>query len=83
VIEVVVGRLDGDVVGRQPDVGVGAAIVLLDVWLEVVGIGDRSETRHQRGEGSDDHVIVVVSDLGGSLVLHRGPRSRIWAGDPG
>jgi hypothetical protein len=44
VVEVAAGRLDSDVVGRQPDVGVGATGVLLDFWLEVVGVGDRSET---------------------------------------
>jgi hypothetical protein len=69
VIEVATGRLDGDVVGRQPDVGVGATVVLLDVRLEVVKVGDRSETGHQRGEGSDGHVVSVASDLGGTLVL--------------
>jgi hypothetical protein len=47
VIEVAIGRLDSDVVGRQPDVGVGAAVILLDVQLKVVRVGDRSETRHQ------------------------------------
>jgi hypothetical protein len=44
VVEAAASRLDGDVVGRQPNVGVGAAIVLLDVGLEVVGVGDRPET---------------------------------------
>jgi hypothetical protein len=39
VIEVAAGCLDGDVVGRQLDVGVGIAVVLLDVGLEVVGSG--------------------------------------------
>jgi hypothetical protein len=37
VVEVAAGRLDGDVVGRQPDVGVRMAIVLLDVWLKLSG----------------------------------------------
>jgi hypothetical protein len=69
VIEVVAGFLDGDVVGRQPDVGVGAAVVLLVVRLEVVRVGDRLETRCQHGEGGDGHVVVVVSDLGGTLIL--------------
>jgi hypothetical protein len=41
VVEAAAGRLDGDVVGRQPDVGVEATVVLLDVGLEVVGVGDR------------------------------------------
>jgi hypothetical protein len=63
VIEVAAGRLDGDVVGRQPDVGVRAAVILLDVWLEIVRVGDRSETRRQRGEGSDGHVVAIASDL--------------------
>jgi hypothetical protein len=44
VVEVAAGRLDGDVVGRQPNVGVRAAVILLDVGLEFVGVGDRSET---------------------------------------
>jgi hypothetical protein len=44
VIEVVASCLDDNVVGRQPDVGVGAAVVLLDVGLVVVGVGDRPET---------------------------------------
>jgi hypothetical protein len=48
---------------------VGAAVVLLDVWLEVVGVVDRSETWCQRGEGSDRHIFVVVSDLGSTIVL--------------
>jgi hypothetical protein len=69
VVETAAGRHDGDVVGRQPDVGVGAAVIILDVWLEVVGVGDRSEAWFQRGEGSDSHIIAVVSDLGSSLVL--------------
>jgi hypothetical protein len=37
VVEVAAGRLDGDVVGRQPDVGVRMAVVLLDVWLKLSG----------------------------------------------
>jgi hypothetical protein len=69
VVEVAASRLDSDVVGRQPDVGVRAAIVLLDIWLEVVGVGDRSETWCQREEGSDRHVVAVVADLGGDVVL--------------
>jgi hypothetical protein len=35
VVEVSASRLDCDVVGRQPNVRVGAAVVLLDVGLEV------------------------------------------------
>jgi hypothetical protein len=69
VIEVAISRLDGDVVGRQPDVVVRAAVVLLDVWLVVVGVGDRLETWCQHGEGSDSHIVALVSDLGGTLVL--------------
>jgi hypothetical protein len=71
-VEVVAGRLDSDVVSQQPDDGDGIAVVLLDVRLEVVGVGDRSETRCQHREGSDGHVIAVVFDLGASLILHRG-----------
>jgi hypothetical protein len=37
VIEVAAGHLDNDVIGRQPDVRVGAAVVLLAVGLEAVG----------------------------------------------
>jgi hypothetical protein len=40
VVKVATGRLDGYVVDRHLNVGVGAAIVLLDVGLEVVGVGD-------------------------------------------
>jgi hypothetical protein len=69
VVKVAACRLDGDVVGRQPDVGVGATVVLLDVWLEVVRVVDRSETWCQRREGSDCHVVAIVADLGGSIVL--------------
>jgi hypothetical protein len=72
VIKVAIDRLDGDVVGQQPDVGVRAAVVLLDVWLEVVKVGDRSETRRQHREGGDGHVVDVVSDLGGTFILHGG-----------
>jgi hypothetical protein len=49
VIEVAAGRLDSDVVGRQPNVAFGAAIVLLDVRLEVIGGGDRSEAGATQG----------------------------------
>jgi hypothetical protein len=48
---------------------VGAAVILLDVRLEVVGVGDRSETWCQRGEGGDRHVVVVVADLNYDVVL--------------
>jgi hypothetical protein len=68
-IEVAIGHLDGDVVGQQPDVGVEAAVVPLDALLEVVEVGDRSETRGQRREVSDGHVVTVVSDLGAALIL--------------
>jgi hypothetical protein len=74
VIEVAAGCLDGDVVGRQLDVGVGIAVVLLDVRLEVVGVGNRPETWCQCGEGSDPHVIAVVADLS------RDVRSRLTSG---
>jgi hypothetical protein len=69
VVEIAAGPLDGDVVSRQLDVGIGAAVILLDVWLEVVRVGDRSETCCQRGKGSDHHVIAVVTDLGRDVVL--------------
>jgi hypothetical protein len=69
VVEVVACRLDGDIIGRQPDAGVGAAVILLDGWLAIVGVGDRSETWCQRREGNDRHVVAVVADLGGSIVL--------------
>jgi hypothetical protein len=44
VVEAAADRLDSVVVGRKPNVGVGAAVVLLDVGLEVVEVGDRPET---------------------------------------
>jgi hypothetical protein len=44
-------------------------VVLLDVPLEVVGVGDRSETRRQSGEGGDGHVVDVVSDLDDTFIL--------------
>jgi hypothetical protein len=69
VVEVVTGRLDDDIVGRQPNVVVGAAVILLDIWLEVVGVGDRSETWCHRGESGDRHVVTFVTDLGGDVVL--------------
>jgi hypothetical protein len=59
VVEVAAGRLDGDVIGRQLDVGVGAAVVLLDVGLEVVGVGDRLDTWRQCGKA----VIAMSSPL--------------------
>jgi hypothetical protein len=68
VVEVAAIRLDDDVVGRQPDVGVGAAIILLDVGLEVVGVGDRPEAWRQRGEGGDCHVIAAVADLSRTVI---------------
>jgi hypothetical protein len=37
VVEAAAGRLDDYVVRRQPNVGGGAAVVLLDVGLEVSG----------------------------------------------
>jgi hypothetical protein len=79
VVDVAAGRLVGDVVGRQPDVGVGAAVVLLDVGLEVVGVGDRSETWRQRGKGRDLHVVVVVADLSRVIIPRCGHdmRSRL------
>jgi hypothetical protein len=69
VIEVATSHLDCDVVGRHLDDGVGAVVILLDVQLDVVGLGDRSETRVQRREGGDGHVVTVISDLGAILVL--------------
>jgi hypothetical protein len=60
VVEVAAGHLDGDVGGQQPNVGVGATVVL-DV--EVVGVSDRSETWRQRGEGCDRHVVAVIANL--------------------
>jgi hypothetical protein len=71
VVEVAPCRLDRDVVGRQPDVGVRATVVLLDVGLEVVGVCDRPETWRQRREDGECHVIAVVADLSYNIVLHR------------
>jgi hypothetical protein len=71
VVEAATGRFDGDVVGRQPNVGVGAAVVLLDVGLEVVGLGDRLETWRQHREGGDRHVVAAVADLSRIVVLRR------------
>jgi hypothetical protein len=82
VVEVTTCGPDGDVVGRKSDVGVGAAVVLLGAWLEVVGVGDRSEMWCQRREGSDRHVITVVADLGDRIVLCW-PQPGIWANGPG
>jgi hypothetical protein len=62
------------------------AVVLLDVRLEVVGVVDRSETRGQRREGDDGHVVVVVSNLGASSTLCSGHdlgsglAIRVWNG---
>jgi hypothetical protein len=53
---------------RQTNVGVGATVVLLYVRLEVVGVGDRPETWHQRGEGHDPNAIAVVADLSRVIV---------------
>jgi hypothetical protein len=72
VVEVAAGRLDRDVVGRQPDVGVRAAIVLLDVRLEVVGVGHRPTARSQRGEGGDGYVVSIISGLSTAFALRRG-----------
>jgi hypothetical protein len=72
VVKVAAGRLDGDVVGRQLDVGVRAVVVLLDVRLEVVGVGHRPKARGQRGEGSDGHVISGGSSLSTTSALCRG-----------
>jgi hypothetical protein len=85
VVEVVTGRLDSDVVGQQLDVGVGAVIVLLDVWLEVVGVGDISETWCQHGEGSDHHVVSIFADLSRDVVLgsshNLGSGQTVWVRD--
>jgi hypothetical protein len=43
--------------------------VLLDVWLQVVGVGDRSETWCQHEEGGDRHIVIVVSDLSSTIVV--------------
>jgi hypothetical protein len=59
VVEIVAGRHDSDVVGRQPDVGVGAAVVLLDVGLEVV----REATDRRRGANAGKAVIAMPSLL--------------------
>jgi hypothetical protein len=72
VIEVSTGSLDSDVVGRQIDIGVGVVVVLLDVRLEVEGVGDRSEARGQCREDGDGHVIATISDLSAALALRRG-----------
>jgi hypothetical protein len=55
------------------------AVILLDVGLEVVGVGDRSETWRQCGEGSDCHVVAAVADLSRVIVPHCGHdlRSRL------
>jgi hypothetical protein len=71
-------EVDTDHLGRQPDVGVGAAVVLLDVRLEVVGVCNRPDMWRQRREGGERHVIAAVSDLRCIVVLRRshnlGPR---------
>jgi hypothetical protein len=71
VVEVAVGLHDGDVIGRQPNVGVRATVVLLDVGLEVVGLGDQPETWRQRREGGECHVIAAIADLSRIVVPHR------------
>jgi hypothetical protein len=63
VVEVAACRLDRDVIGRLPDVGVGATVILLDVGFEVVGVCDRPETWRQHGEGGKSHVVATVTDL--------------------
>jgi hypothetical protein len=84
VVEAATRRLDDNVVGRQSDVGVGAAIVLLDVRLEVVGVGDRSEASGQRRESGDGHVIATIHGLGATLApcrsdnLGSGLAIRVW-----
>jgi hypothetical protein len=84
-IKVAAGCLDNEVVGRQLDVGVGAAVVLLDVGLEVVQVSDRSETWRQCGEGSDLHVVTVVADLSRDVVMRyshdRRSRLTVWVRD--
>jgi hypothetical protein len=72
VVEVATRRLDGDVVGRQPVVGFGEAVVLLDVWHEVVRVGDRSEVMGQRGESGDGRVVAAVPGLGATSTPCRG-----------
>jgi hypothetical protein len=72
VVEVAARRLDDDVVGRQPDVGVRAVIILLDVCLEVIGVGEGSEARGQRGKSGDGHVVAAIPGLGATLALCRG-----------
>jgi hypothetical protein len=59
VIEVTAGHLDSDIVGQQPDVGVGATVVLLDVRLEVVGVG----TDRRRGDNAGKAVIAMSLSL--------------------
>jgi hypothetical protein len=48
------------------------AVVLLDVGLEVVGVGDRSKTWGQHGESGDCHVVTTVADLIHIVVPRRG-----------
>jgi hypothetical protein len=52
--------------------GVRTTIILLDVRLEVVGVGDRSEARGQCRESSDGHVVAAVPDMGAASASHRG-----------
>jgi hypothetical protein len=70
-VEVAACCLDRDVIGQQPDVGVRATAVLLDVGLEVVGVCDRPETWCQHGEGGESHVVATISDLSRIIVLRR------------
>jgi hypothetical protein len=53
VVEATTVRLDGDVVGRQLDVGVRVPIILLDVGIEVLGVVQRPETGGRHWEGGD------------------------------
>jgi hypothetical protein len=46
--------------------------------FEVVGVGERSETWRQCGEGSDRHVVVVVTDLSRDVVLCCNHDLRSW-----
>jgi hypothetical protein len=69
VIEVAADRLDSDVVGRWSGVGARATVVLLDVRLEVVGVGHRPKVRIQRLEGGNVHVIVSGSGLSTTSAL--------------
>jgi hypothetical protein len=84
VVEAAAGRLDGDVVGRQLNVGVGVAVVLLDVGLEVVEVGDRPEMWRQCREGGECHVVAAVTDLSRIITSCQGhdlgSRLAVWVG---